>query len=54
MQQFSPSQNKAIVIEAFDTLFIVTTPKRQSDFGLLTIFSTALLSQRIETAYSAQ
>jgi hypothetical protein len=46
------SKNKALVLEAFDTLFISVTTKQLNVIGRLTTFSIALISRLVAMACS--
>jgi hypothetical protein len=46
MSDLNAEKNKALVLEAFDTLFNKRDYKSPSDFGRPTIFSTVLTSRR--------
>jgi len=47
MSDANAEKNKAIVLKAFDSLFISETTRRQSDFSRPTTFNTALISHPV-------
>jgi hypothetical protein len=52
MGDSNAKKNKAIVLEAFDTLFNIVTTGLRSDFGRPTTFKPAPISSRGETGSS--
>ena len=53
MAKTTPEQNKAIVLEAFDTLFNKRDYETAARSGRPPTFSTALISRRVVTGFSA-